>query len=61
VIAKTALANGTAVENAAKLPGNDTFWRIVRLYPLLSGHLDILVLPHKVLEGITRASFIVGN
>jgi hypothetical protein len=60
VIAKTGLANGTAVENAAKFPGNDAFGRIVRLYRY-SGHLHILVLPHKVLEGITRAAFIVGN
>jgi hypothetical protein len=60
MIAKSALANGAAVENAAKFPGNDAFWRIVRLYRY-SGHLNILVLPHKVLEGITRAAFIVGN
>jgi hypothetical protein len=60
VIAKTALANGTAVENVAKFPGNDTFWRIVRLYRY-PGHLHILVLPYKVLEGVTRTAFIVGN
>jgi hypothetical protein len=42
VIAKTAIANGAAIENAAEFPGNDTFRRIVGIYRY-SGHLHILV------------------
>jgi hypothetical protein len=60
VIAKTALANGAPVENAAKFPGNDAFRRTVRIYRN-SGHLDILALPYKVLEEIAATAFIVGN
>jgi hypothetical protein len=60
VIAKSAIANGAAIENAAEFTGYDTFRRPVGIYRS-SGHLHILVLPHKILEEIARAAFIVGN
>ena len=60
MLAKTAIANGAAIENAAEFPGNDTFGRPVGIYSY-SGHLIILVPLHQVLEEIAVASFIVGN
>ena len=60
VIAKTAIANGTAIENAAEFAGNDRFWRAVGIYRY-SGHLYILILLHKVLEDMAVVTFIVGD
>ena len=60
MLAKTAIANGAAIENAAEFPGNDTFRRPVGIYSY-SGHLIILVPLHQVLEEIAVASFIVCN
>ena len=60
MIAKTAIANGAAIENAAEFPGNDTFRRNVGIYRY-SGHLCILILLHKILEEIAAVTFIVGN
>jgi len=60
VIAKTAIANGAAFENAAEIPDNDIFRRPVGIYRH-SRRLHILVLLHKVLEEIATAAFIVGN
>jgi len=60
VIAKTAVANGAAIENAAEFPGNDTLRRPVGIYSC-SGHLHMLVLLHKVLEEIAAVTSLVGN
>src|SRR5258708_29885090 len=60
VIAKTTLANGAALEHAAKFPGNETFGGAVGIYRY-SGHLYILILLHKVVEEIAAVTFVVGN
>ena len=60
MIAKTTIANGAAIENAAEFPGNDRFWRTVGIYRY-SGHLYILILLHKVLEEVAAVTFIVGD
>lgn len=60
MIPKSALTNGTAIENAAKFPGDDRLGRIVAIHGQ-SGHLRILVLLHNFLEEITGAPFVVGK
>ena len=60
MIAKTTLANRAAIENPAKLSGNDAFRRTVGIYRY-SGHLHTFVLLHKGLEEIAGVTFVVGN
>ena len=60
MIAKTAIANGAAIENAAEFPGKDRFRRTVGIYRY-SGHLYILILLHQILEVMAAVTFIVGD
>lgn len=60
MIAKAALANGAAIENAAKFPSKGTFWRSVGI-DCYSGHRRVLVLIHKALEEIAEVTHILGN
>ena len=59
MIAKTAIANGAAIENAAEFPGNDT--SETRRHHRYSGHPHMLVFCSLGAKEIARNASVVGN